>query len=396
MAIKRREFLKTAGSAIIGAAVGSAVTIPIEKAKKKALGNSVQAYHVNTLGPARMKLSFEPYELTLRHTFTVASYSRTTTPDVQVKIEYDGFTGYGEASMPPYLGQTVESVTNFLKKVDLEQFRDPFQIDDILTYVDGLDEHEPAAKAAVDIALHDLVGKMMGQPWFRIWGLDPAKAPDTTFTIGIDTADVVREKTKECADQFNILKVKVGLDNDKEMIETIRDITDLPIAVDANQGWKDKHKALEMIHWLAEHGIVMVEQPMPKEMLDETAWLTENSPLPIFADEAIQRLKDIPAIKGAYTGINIKLMKCTGMREAWKMANYAHAEGMRVMVGCMTETSCAVSAAAQFSPIVDFADLDGNLLISNDRFEGMTVVNGKITLPDRPGIGIKPLGGITI
>ena len=221
MAIKRREFLKTAGSAIIGAAVGSAVTIPIEKAKKKALVNSVQAYHVNTLGPARMKLSFEPYELTLRHTFTVASYSRTTTPDVQVKIEYDGFTGYGEASMPPYLGQTVESVTNFLKKVDLEQFRDPFQIDDILTYVDGLDEHEPAAKAAVDIALHDLVGKMMGQPWFRIWGLDPAKAPDTTFTIGIDTTDVVREKTKECADQFNILKVKVGLDNDKEMIETV-------------------------------------------------------------------------------------------------------------------------------------------------------------------------------
>ena len=396
MAIKRREFLKTAGSAIVGAAVGSAVTIPIEKAKKKALGNTVQAYHVNTLGPARMKLSFEPYELQLRHTFTVASYSRTTTPDVQVKIEYDGFTGYGEASMPPYLGQTVESVTSFLKKVNLEQFRDPFQIDDILTYVDGLDEHEPAAKAAVDIALHDLVGKMMGQPWFRIWGLDPEKAPDTTFTIGIDTADVVREKTKECADKFNILKVKVGLDNDKEMIETIREITDLPIAVDANQGWKDKNKALEMIHWLAEHGIVMVEQPMPKEMLDETAWLTENSPLPIFADEAIQRLRDIPSIKGAYTGINIKLMKCTGMREAWKMANYAHAEGMRVMVGCMTETSCAVSAAAQISPVVDFADLDGNLLISNDRFEGMTVVKGKITLPDRPGIGIKPLGGITI
>ena len=236
----------------------------------------------------------------------------------------------------------------------------------------------------------------MGQPWFRIWGLDASKAPDTTFTIGIDTADVVREKTKECADQFNILKVKVGLDNDKEMIETIREITDLPIAVDANQGWKDKNQALEMIHWLAEHGIVMVEQPMPKEMLDETAWLTENSPLPIFADEAIQRLKDIPSIKGAYTGINIKLMKCTGMCEAWKMANYAHAEGMRVMVGCMTETSCAVSAAAQLSPIVDFADLDGNLLISNDRFEGMTVVNGKITLPDRPGIGIIPLKSIKI
>ena len=186
-----------------------------------------------------------------------------------MKIEYDGFTGYGEASMPPYLGQTVESVCNFLGKVNLEQFSDPFQIDDILTYVDGINEGDTAAKAAVDIALHDLVGQLMGQPWYRIWGLNAAKAPNTTFTIGIDTADVVREKTKECAEQFNILKVKVGLDNDKEMIETIREITDLPLAVDANQGWKDKEKALEMIHWLKDQGVVMVEQPMPKEMLDD-------------------------------------------------------------------------------------------------------------------------------
>jgi L-alanine-DL-glutamate epimerase-like enolase superfamily enzyme len=392
MPFNRREFIKTAGSAIAGAAVGSAVSYGIEEAKKRTVGATVQGYHVNPSGLAKMKLSFEPYELQLRHTFTVASYSRNTTPDVQVKIEYDGFTGYGEASMPPYLGQTVESVSSFLRKIDLERFKDPFQIDDILTYVDGLSEGDTAAKAAVDIALHDLVGKLLGQPWYRIWGLDPAKAPDTTFTIGIDTPDVVREKTKECADKFNILKVKVGLDNDKEMIETIREITDLPIAVDANQGWKDKKQALEMIHWLAEHGVVMVEQPMPKEALDDNAWITENSPLPVFADEAIQRLKDIPAIKGAYSGINIKLMKCTGMREAWKMANYARAEGMRVMIGCMTETSCAVSAAAQLSPVVDFADLDGNLLISNDLFEGMTVEKGKITLPDRPGIGIKPLG----
>ena len=392
MPFNRREFIKTATSAVAGAAVGAATSYAVQQVKKRTVGASVEGYHVNPSGLAKMILSFEPYELQLRHTFTVASYSRNTTPDVQVKIEYDGFTGYGEASMPPYLGQTVESVSSFLRKVDLEKFKDPFQIDDILTYVDGLSEGDTAAKAAVDIALHDLVGKLLGQPWYRIWGLDPAKAPDTTFTIGIDTPDVVREKTKECADKFNILKVKVGLDNDKEMIETIREITDLPIAVDANQGWKDKKQALEMIHWLAEHGVVMVEQPMPKEALDDNAWITENSPLPVFADEAIQRLRDIPAIKGAYSGINIKLMKCTGMREAWKMANYARAEGMRVMIGCMTETSCAVSAAAQLSPVVDFADLDGNLLISNDLFEGMTVEKGKITLPDRPGIGIKPLG----
>ena len=353
-----------------------------------------KAYRVG--GKARMRLSWEPYELQLRHTFTVATYSRTTTPDVQVRIDYDGFTGYGEASMPPYLGQTVESVCAFLEKVDLGRFADPFQLEDILTYVDSLSPGDTAAKAAVDIALHDLVGKLLGQPWFRLWGLDPAKAPNTTFTIGIDTPDVVREKTRECADRFNILKVKVGLDNDVEMIRTIREITDLPLAVDANQGWTDREKALDEILWLAEQGVVMVEQPMPKERLDDNAWITERSPLPIFADESIQRLADIPAIKGAYSGINIKLMKCTGMREAWKMANYARAEGMRVMIGCMTETSCAVSAAAQLSPIVDFADLDGNLVISNDLFEGMTVVKGKITLPDRPGIGLKPLGQLGI
>ena len=348
-----------------------------------------KAYRVG--GKARMRLSWEPYELQLRHTFTVATYSRTTTPDVQVRIDYDGFTGYGEASMPPYLGQTVESVCAFLEKVDLGRFSDPFQLEDILAYVDSLSPGDTAAKAAVDIALHDLVGKLLGQPWFRLWGLDPAKAPDTTFTIGIDTPEVVREKTRECAGQFNILKVKVGLDNDVEMIRTIREITDLPLAVDANQGWTDREKALDEILWLAEQGVVMVEQPMPKERLDDNAWITERSPLPIFADESIQRLADIPAIKGAYSGINIKLMKCTGMREAWKMLTYARAEGMRVMVGCMTETSCAVSAAAQLSPAVDFADLDGNLLISNDRFTGVTVEGGHLVLPDRPGIGLLPL-----
>ena len=335
-----------------------------------------------------MHLTYFPYELQLQHTFTVASYSRTTTPDVQVEIEYDGYTGYGEASMPPYLGHTVESVCAFLQKVNLEQFSDPFQLEDILTYVDGLSEGDAPAKAAIDIALHDLVGKLIGQPWWRLWGLDAAKAPSTTFTIGIDTPEVVREKTLECADRFNILKVKVGLDSDEQMIRTIRSVTDLPLAVDANQGWKDRQKALDEIFWLKEQGVVMVEQPMAIDRLDDIAWITERSPLPIFADESIQRLRDIPAIKGAFTGINIKLMKCTGMREAWKMLNYARAEGLRVMIGCMTETSCACTAAAQLSPSVDFADLDGNLLISNDRFEGMTVQGGRMILPDRPGLGL--------
>ena len=374
----RRDFLKTAGLAAVGAGLVACT------------GNAPQKFNI-VKGDGKLHMKFFPYELKLAHVFTVASYSRTTTPDVQVEITWEGVTGYGEASMPPYLGQSVETVTNFLNKVDLSQFNDPFKMEDILSYVDSLSEGDGAAKCAIDIALHDLVGKLLGQPWYKLWGLDPAKAPSTTFTIGIDTPEVVKEKTLEAVGKFNILKVKVGLDTDVEMIETIRTVTDVPLAVDANQGWKDRSKALDEIFWLKEHGIVMVEQPMPKEQLDDIAWLTERSPLPIFADESIQRMKDIPSLMGAYNGINIKLMKCTGMREGWKMANMARALGMKVMVGCMTETSCAVSAAAQFSPYVDFADLDGNLLIANDRFDGVKVVDGKLTLPDRPGIGVIPL-----
>ena len=345
---------------------------------------------------SRMTLRYYPYELQLRHTFTVATNSRTTTQGVQVEIEYEGLVGYGEASMPPYLQKelgTLESVQLFLKRVQdiIGEFDDPFKLEEILARIDSMSESDAAAKAAVDIALHDLVGKMLGAPWYKIWGFDAAKAPSTTFTIGIDTPDVVRAKTKECAEKFNILKVKLGRDNDKEMIETIRSVTNLPIAIDANQGWKDKKYALDMIHWLNERGIVMIEQPMPKTQIDDIAWVTEHSPLPVFADESIQRLSDVAAQKGVFSGINIKLMKCTGMREAWKMLNLARALDMKVMIGCMTETSCACSAAAQLSPAVDFADLDGNLLIGNDIFRGMEVVKGKITIPDLPGIGVVKL-----
>lgn len=386
--MKRRDFLKKGALAAAGAGLlGSGTTL----AKGLELTDDHKSVNFNVNGKARMHLTFEPYELKLKHVFTVSSFSRSTTPDVQVRIDYDGYTGYGEASMPPYLGQTVESVCSFLKKVDLEQFPDPFCIDDILNYIDSLSDGDSAAKAAVDIALHDLVGKIIGAPWHRMLGLNPEKTPNTTYTIGIDTDEMVKLKTREVAGQFKILKVKLGTPRDREMIRAIREVSDLPIAVDVNQGWKNKKKALDEIFWLKEQGIVMVEQPMPKEMPDANAWLTERSPLPTFADEAIQRLKDIPAVKGAYTGINIKLMKCTGMREAWKMMNYARAEGMKVMIGCMTETSCAIAAAAQLSPAVDFADLDGNLLIANDIFRGTTVVDGKITLNQLPGIGIEKI-----
>ncbi len=371
----RRNFIRTTGmTAVAGFAGVEAVFAALKNKSTKSSGKG-------------LVLRFIPHELQLRHAFNLANSSRKTTPDVLVSLEFEGFTGYGEASMPPYLGESIESVSKFLASLNLSQFNDPFQMDDILKYVDSVMPGNCAAKASVDIALHDLVGKIMGQPWYKIWGFNPANTPNTSFTIGIDTPEVVRQKVAE-ATPYKILKVKLGQKTDREMIETIRSATDVPLCVDVNQGWTDKQMALDMIYWLKEKGVVFVEQPMPKTAIDDMAWLTANSPLPTIGDESVQRLPDVINAKGVYSGINIKLMKCTGMREAHKMLTLARALDMKVMIGCMTETSCAVSAAAQLSPKTDWADLDGNLLISNDPYQGVQVVGGKIILLDKPGIGV--------
>ena len=354
------------------------------------LGQPVSMLQPVPASGKKMQLRFYPYELKMRHVFTVSGSSRSTTQGVQVEITYDGQIGYGEASMPPYLGESVASVIEFLGRVNLEQFKSPFELEDILAYVDGITENNTAAKASIDIALHDLTGKLIGAPWHRIWGLDAAKVPPTMFTIGIDTPEIMRQKTEE-ATGFHVLKVKLGHDNDRELIKAVRSASDKPICVDANQGWKDKVEALDLIFWLKDQGVVMVEQPMSKKNHDDIAWINERSPLPVFADESLQRLTDIPKLKGIFSGVNIKLMKCTGMREALKMVTLARALNMKVMVGCMTETSCAISAAAQFSPAVDWADLDGNFLIANDIFRGVQLVDGRQTLNDLPGIGVAPL-----
>lgn len=380
MITNRRNFLKSAGMLTAAAALFNPATIFAQKGVRKSGGSK------------KMELSFVPYDAQMRHAFAIATSVRTTTPIVLTQITYDGVTGYGEAAMPPYLGETQASVIEFLKKVDLSKFSSPFLIEDIMAYVDSIAINNTAAKAAVDIALHDLVGKLIGQPWWKIWGFDPTTCPNTSFTVGLDTEEVVKEKTRE-ASPYKVIKVKLGRDEatDKMMINTIRSVTDTVICVDANQGWKDKHYALDMIHWLNERNVNMIEQPMSKLLLDETAWLTENSPLPIIADEACQRLSDIQKLKGAYSGINIKLMKCTGLREAREMVTLAQALHMKLMIGCMTETSCAISAAAQLAPKMEWADLDGNLLITNDCYTGMKIVDGKIALNDKPGIGIEKL-----
>lgn len=373
----RRNFIKKA-SLLAGAAVVS--------------GNagSISKFAVNMMNTEKLKLSFRPYTLELKHVFTLANSSRTTTPVMLTEIQYGDLVGYGEASMPPYLGESHETATTFLSKVNLGQFNDPFKLEEIIDYLDTIDTGNYAAKASVDIALHDLVGKLIGQPWYKIWGYDAEKTPFTSFTIGIDTPDVVKTKVKE-ASEYKILKVKLGRDTDKEMIETIRSVTDVPICVDVNQGWKDKHFALDMIHWLKEKGIVFVEQPMDKQKLDDNAWLTQNSPLPTIGDESVQGLKDVIKAHGIYSGINIKLMKCGGMRNGNKMMGLADSLGLKVMIGCMTETSCAISAAAHLSPKALWADLDGALLISNDLYNGTKIVDGKVSISKLPGIGIEKI-----
>ncbi|GET27626.1 enolase C-terminal domain-like protein [Prolixibacter sp. NT017] len=384
MQTNRRNFLKA--GLLTGAGVAAAPVLQSCRSTEKR----------NNMKPGdRLEFSFQPYELQLKHVFTLASSSRTTTPVMLTKIRFGDYVGYGEASMPPYLGESHETAAAFYRKLNLTQFNDPMRMEEIIDYVDNIAPGNHAAKCSIDIALHDLVGKMLDEPWYRLWGFSKEKAPSTSFTIGIDTPEVVKEKTREAAG-FNILKIKLGRGTDREIIKAVRSVTDVPVCVDVNQGWEDKQEALDMVHFLNENGCVFVEQPMPKDQPDDVAWLTENSPLPIMADEAVQDLADMKKIYGVYSGVNIKLEKCGGLRHAHMMMNTARTLDMKVMIGCMTATSCAVTAGAQLSPFVDWADLDGNLLIKNDVFEGLKVEKGKIVLPDAPGIGIQKVSDIDI
>lgn len=391
----RRDFLKKAGLLSAVSVVSPAALIPAAGSSREAYSGAgkVTAGHTRHTG-GRIEMEWEDFNGILKHTFTISGSSRSSTPIVLTRLSYDGYTGYGEAAMPPYLGETAASVNGFLQRVRKEVlpgFNDPFRIQEIMEETDRLAAGNTAAKASVDIALHDLTGKIMGQPWWKIWGFSPEKTPYTSFTIGYDDDDdTVRAKTCE-ASWTKVLKVKLGMgdEKDRRMVRLVREVNGTaPLYVDANQGWTDRERALDMIYWLKGQGAVLVEQPMSKYDLDSHAWLTERSPLPIIADEACQRLTDIPRLKGAFHGINIKLMKCTGMREAREMITLSRALGMRLMIGCMTETSVAISAAAQLCPEMEWADLDGNLLLANDCFDGMKIRNGKITLDERPGIGV--------
>lgn len=337
---------------------------------------------------SRIKLSYYPYTIKLKDTFAIASGARNTTPAVMVEVEHNGLVGYGEASLPPYLEENQDSVINFLNNIHLDKYADISNINLLLDFVDNSVTGNSAAKASLDIALYDLWGKLNSLPLYKMLGVQIKKNLFTSFTIGISNAEELERKI-ESASGYKYLKVKLGSNRDKEIISSVRMYTDKPIFVDVNQGWTDKYLALDMINWLSEKNVLLVEQPLPEENLEDAKWLLEKSPIPIIADEAVQDISDIEKIKDCYTGINIKLMKAGGIRNAYRMIKLARDLKLKVMIGCMTETSCAISAASHLAPLADWIDLDGSELISNDLFSGLKIVSGEIVVPGTPGLGIE-------
>jgi len=312
-----------------------------------------------------------------------------------VKIESEGNIGYGEACLPPYLGETVGNTAAFLKRATrvLNTVRPEMGLELILLMLRPYMSADYAGMAAIEMALNDLFAKFEGKS-YRAWkGFNTAISRETAHTIGIGDTDQLPGKIEE-AGEFSILKIKLGTKRDREIIEFIRRHTNKPLYVDVNQGWKNKEEALEMLTWLHSQNVTLVEQPMPIGMKSDMIWLTERSPIPTIADESVRRMHELKALDGSYSGINIKLMKSTGLGAALDMIKYAKSQNLKVMLGCMAESSCATTAMAQLMEFADYIDLDAPLLYKNDPFTGLSYIKGKIVLNELPGMGVEPKPGL--
>lgn len=326
--------------------------------------------------------------LQLKHTWTTAMSSSTFRDVLYVNLTADGITGRGEGAGIVRYGETAEAGVKFVQQLAPELARmDLRHYGKIIDWVLQKSPGDWAAKAAVDIAIHDWVAQRRGLPVHALWGLDPKDAPLTTFSIGIDKAEVIRQKVRE-AEAYPELKVKVGLDTDEEVIEAVRSVTKKPLRVDANEGFKTKEEAVRKINWLETMGVISIEQPMAAHLIEEHKWIRQRIHIPMIADEACLRPADIPKLAAAFDTVNIKIDKAGGLLQGYRMIQIARSLGMKTMLGCMISSSVAITAAAQLSPLVDHADLDGNLLISNDPFRGVRVVNGKLLLPTTNGLGL--------
>ena len=340
-------------------------------------------------GGGKAKIETRVARLMLRHTWTTTMSSSQYREVIQLDYTRDGVTGLGEGAPIVRYKEDARSAQAAINGIlEVLTGANPWEFAKLMGEVSRRMEGQYAAKAAIDIALMDWVGQKLGVPLYRYFGLDPRDAPVTTFSIGIDTPEITRQKVRE-AEAYPVLKVKVGLATDEPTIEAVRSITKKPLRVDANEGWTDKEEAVRKINWLETQGVEFVEQPMPAAMLEETRWVRQRVHLPLIADEACERPADVAKCAGIYDGINVKLDKCGGILEAYKMIQVAKSLGLKTMLGCMISSSISVTAAAHLSPLVDYADLDGNLLISNDAHAGVRVENGKLILPDGPGLGLR-------
>jgi L-Ala-D/L-Glu epimerase len=329
--------------------------------------------------------------LNLRHTWTTTMSSSEYRDTLYAAYSRDGITGHGEGAPIVRYKEDAKSAQKAADSVrDLIVACDPMQFTKVMQQVFHRVDGEWAGKAAIDLALMDWVGQKLGIPLYTYFGLDPKDTPLTTFSIGIDTPEITRQKTREAA-EYPILKVKVGLATDEPTIEAVRSVTKKPLRVDANEGWKSKEEAVRKINWLEKQGVEFIEQPLPADMIEETRWVRSRVHIPVIADEACRHASDIPKLRDAFDGVNVKLDKAGGMLEAYRMIEVAKAMGMKTMLGCMVSSSVSVTAAAHLSPLVDYADLDGNLLIANDPFHGVRVEKGKLILPNRPGLGLTPI-----
>ena len=336
----------------------------------------------------QLRMEIEVLELRTKHPFIIARGGQSDYRTVWVRLkDGDGNEGWGEAAPTKFYGETTETVLAALDTYGAHLPDDPFDLEEAERRWEELLHRNPAARAALSSALHDLVGKRLGVPVYRLWGLDPAKAPRSTFTIGIDTPEKMRAKVRE-AEQYPILKIKLGTDRDVEILRTIRDTTDREIRVDANCGWTLK-QTVRMLPVLEEFGVTVLEQPLPADQLDGLGEIRRRADVPVIADESCETAADIPPLVGKVDGINIKLAKCGSLREAIRMIAIARAHGMTVMVGCMIESSIGITAAAHFTPLVDIVDLDGAALLADDPFVGATIDGGQVSLPAGPGLGVR-------
>lgn len=372
--MKRKEFLETSGKSLLAMSLLSQVPLNFMACNSTKNGG--------------IMIEVKKRRLKLAHTWTISRNSSDYKDNVFVRIEKDGISGFGEAGPNVRYGEDWEKTIDRINKAKpIFENNDLWHFVDIKNELDRTITDQSCAKCALDIALMDWIGKSLNMPLYKMWGLDKSKTPITTLSIGIDTTEVIKQKVRE-AEKYPRLKIKVGKDNDEEVINAVRSVTDKPIVVDANEGWKTKEVALEKIKWLVGEGVEFIEQPMPSTMIEETRWLRDRVDVPIIADEAVKTAADIPLLSTAYDGINIKLMKAGGLQEAMRMIQMAKALNMKIMLGCMIESSIAISAAAHLSPLVDYADLDGNLLLAEDPFSGVKVDKGKLILNDEPGLGI--------